>query len=301
MVDDQLWKEVNSLKPDIWIWLGDNIYGDTEDMEVMRSHYDLQKSHPDYQQLLTQTEVIGIWDDHDFGANNAGKEYPAKDASKIESFKFLDVPQDHPAWNRKAAYQSYTYKNDDKSIKVILLDTRYYRDELKWKYPGTMRQTSLKNEDGEVLGKSQWVWLEEQLADTTVDLFLLGTGIQLIPYQHQWEKWSNFPKERNRLLKTLAKLEVPLIVISGDRHLSEVSKMDLEGCRFPLYEFTSSSLTSPASKKKDLNEFRVDELIYETNFATMEIQWTGQTPKIQVTYSGKENEVYQQHFIDYNN
>ncbi|MEM0941747.1 MAG: hypothetical protein AAF600_19285 [Bacteroidota bacterium] len=72
--------------------------------------YQKQKSHPGYQLLLKNTEVIGIWDDHDFGVNDGGKEYPKKDERKNELFRFLNVAKDHPARNRKGAYQSYTYK-----------------------------------------------------------------------------------------------------------------------------------------------------------------------------------------------
>ena len=106
-------------------------------MNQRRKDYDLQKSHPDYQQLLKQTEVIGIWDDHDFGLNDGGREYPMKDESKEELFRFLDVPDDHPARERKGAYQSYTYTSSLGTLKIILLDARYFRDSLKWNNPGT--------------------------------------------------------------------------------------------------------------------------------------------------------------------
>lgn len=129
--DKQLWKEVNEKSPDLWIWLGDNIYGDSEDMEVLKAKYDLQKAHPDYQSLIEKSEVIGIWDDHDFGVNDGGKEFIQKEPSRDILFDFLDLDENHPAWQRKGGYQAHTYDFDGKRIKFIFLDARYFRDPLK--------------------------------------------------------------------------------------------------------------------------------------------------------------------------
>lgn len=298
--DNQLWEEVNGQNPDLWIWLGDNIYGDTEDMKVMKEKYDLQKSHPDYQNLLSKTEVIGIWDDHDYGVNDGGKEFPAKDGSKVALFDFLDVSLDHPAQNRKAAYQSYSYVNDGKAITVILLDTRYYRDSLKWENPDTRQKKSMVNQTGDVLGQVQWDWLKNQLQDESTDLFILASGIQLIPFKHPWEKWANFPTAQTRLYELIASsVKAPLVVLSGDRHLSEVSRMSLNGYDFPLYEFTSSSLNAPSSITNEENDFRINEIIYEVNFATMTITWKNELPSILLEYTGKENKPLMRHVIDY--
>jgi len=286
----QLWNEVNHLAPDLWIWLGDNIYGDTEDMTVMKAKYDLQKSHPEYQKLMATTDIIGIWDDHDFGANDAGKEYPMKDESKEALFDFLDVDKNNPARKRKGAYQSYTYRHGTGNIKVILLDTRYFRDSLVWDNPGTAEKASRVNETGDVLGEEQWAWLGRQLSDPEIDLFILGSGFQVIPEEHQWEKWSNFPQAKARLLDLIkTNASVPLVILSGDRHLSEVSKLELSGYTYPLYEFTSSSLNAPSNPSPESNQYRVKDKIHTQNFAVMTIIWIANSPVIQLKYYGKSN------------
>lgn len=299
MVENQLWNEVLDTKSDLWIWLGDNIYGDTEDMTVMREKYDLQKSHPDYQKLLKQTDIIGIWDDHDFGVNDGGKEYPAKDGSKEALFEFLDVDENHPARNRLGAHQSYTYEGKEGTIKVILLDTRYFRDELKWLNPGTSRKESIVNPMGDILGEEQWNWFQTQLSDEEIDFFIIGSGIQVIPSQHRWEKWSNFPKSRARLFKLIAEIDVPAILISGDRHLSEVSKINVDNYIHPLYEITSSSLTSGSGIEKEENKYIVKEKIYVTNFASLTINWKGRIPILELKYFGKGGKVLAKHRIEY--
>ena len=301
MRDNQLWSEINSTNPELWIWLGDNIYGDTEDMTVMKEKYDLQKSHPGYQRLLQKTSVIGIWDDHDYGVNDGGKEYPAKDGSKKALFDFLDVDKNNPAQKRKGAYQSYTYKSNEGTVKVILLDTRYFRDSLKWNNPGTREKESLVNPDGDILGEEQWVWLESQLSEPNINFFMIASGIQILPYQHRWEKWSNFPKAKERLLKTISTVDVPIVLLTGDRHLSEVSKVDIEGYKYPLYEFTSSSLTSPSGIDEDeeKNEFIVKDKIYQTNFAALTIMWIADFPTLSLKYVGKDGKELMRHKIEY--
>ena len=87
-----LWDDIVAQKPDLWIWLGDNIYGDSENMDTLRAKYARQKSNPVYQQLRQSTPIIGVWDDHDYGVNDGGKEYPKRKESQQLMLDFLDVP-----------------------------------------------------------------------------------------------------------------------------------------------------------------------------------------------------------------
>jgi len=294
--DKQLWADINAAQPDLWIWLGDNIYADTEDMEVMRQKYDQQKSHPGYQALLNSTEVIGIWDDHDYGVNDGGKEYPMKDESKAELFRFLEVSPDHPAHERIGAYQSYTFKGD-LTVKFILLDTRYFRDPLKkddknWNVP---------DQTGKVLGEVQWKWFGQQLQDKEADVLIIGSSIQAIPEEHRYEKWGNFPTERDRLFQLIeANVRVPTVLISGDRHISEVSRIELDGYSHPLYELTSSSLTNPWGEPRDEpNIYREKAIVFDPNFALLSFDQTKKQLKMKVTYLGKGGKKLQSHTLAY--
>ncbi len=297
--EKQLWSEVNDLEPDLWIWLGDNIYGDTENMEVMKSKYNMQKSHKGYQQLLEKSEVLGIWDDHDYGDNDGGKEFPAKDASKEAMFSFLDISENHPARNRKGAYQSYLFEGN-KRIKIILLDARYFRDSLKWNWPAPGKKEAIINPTGKILGDEQWNWFEQQLSEPDIDLFIVCSGIQVIPKEHVFEKWANFPQEYKRFLNTISSIESPLILLSGDRHISEVSRIELSDQKYPVYEFTSSSLTSPMDDEEDEpNQYREKNIIYEPNFAHLDISWSDNYLNLELNYVGKESEILQTHVIRY--
>lgn len=297
-VDKQLWNEVNKERPDVWIWLGDNIYGDTEDMSEMWSDYEKQMSHPGYKRLMRQTEIFGIWDDHDYGINDGGWDYPMKDQSRDLLFDFVQLEKDHPAWQRKGAYQAHTFDFDGKRVKILLVDARYFRHALKKSADG---QWNLPNYDGKVLDKVHWDWLEQQLKDDETDLFIIGSGIQVLAKDHRFEKWSNFPNERNKLLSMIQQqVKCPAIFISGDRHISEVSKLDIPDYEFPLYDITSSSLTHGWSERRvEKNELRVGEITYEENFAVLEIKWPGKNPELKLRYVGKDNELLQEFTFTY--
>ncbi|MDW8231052.1 MAG: hypothetical protein RMJ33_14565, partial [Saprospiraceae bacterium] len=77
-----MWTGVVANRPDLWIWLGDIVYADTTDTRALAAHYKRLKTHPEYKKLRDRTPIIGIYDDHDYGANDAGKGLPNKRASK---------------------------------------------------------------------------------------------------------------------------------------------------------------------------------------------------------------------------
>lgn len=236
---------------------------------------------------MEKTEVIGIWDDHDYGVNDGGKEYPKKDESRDLLFDFLDVDTNHPAWNRKGAYQTYNYDFEGKRLKIILLDTRYFRDPLKKNKEGM----NVPNYEGKILGDEQWEWFKIQLDDPEIDLFIIGSSIQVIPKDHRFEKWANFPNERNWLLAIIReKVKAPVIFISGDRHISELSKLEMADYDYPVYDVTSSSLTHGWSERKEeKNEYRVGSIIHDENFAVLTINWKKKIPQVSLKYVGESN------------
>ena len=67
-----IWSEVLAADPDLFIFLGDNIYGDSEDAQVLAAKYQKLAAVPGIQRLRESTEIIAIWDDHDYGQNDSG-------------------------------------------------------------------------------------------------------------------------------------------------------------------------------------------------------------------------------------
>jgi alkaline phosphatase D len=272
-ISNQRWDVVSKHDPDLWIWLGDNIYGDTHDMNVMARKYDLQKEHPGYQQLLgSNTQIIGTWDDHDYGINDGGKHYTMKDESKKLFMDFLDIPDDHPITEHEGVYQSYDYRFHQHLLKIILLDTRYFRDTV---YRDLASRAYKPNIEGDILGEPQWQWLEKELFSSNADLILIGSSIQVIPEEHIYEKWANFPSARNKLLELLGRYpDKRVVLLSGDRHIAEISEMKLDYLNYPLYDFTSSGLTHTwNSENIEANRYRVSDFIIQLNFGLIIIDW----------------------------
>jgi alkaline phosphatase D len=287
--DQLMWKPILSNRPDLWVWLGDNIYADTDDMLSMSTMYQKVLHEPDYLKLREQSSIMGIWDDHDYGVNDGDKTYPKRKDSKDLMLNFLAVPQNDPVREREGAYQSYTMGPVGHQVKVILLDGRYFRDELVPNPTKTPRY--FINETGDMLGEAQWKWLEDELRNSTAQVNIIGCGIQFIHDEHAFEKWANFPVARKRLFELLAKVKpAKTLLVSGDRHISEVSKVELPGLGYPLYDFTSSGLTHAyAGNNSEPNRHRVTPLVNQRSFGILRIDWSTPIPKIIMEARGLDN------------
>lgn len=274
-----LWEMIVQNNPQLWIWTGDNIYADTEDMELMKKIYDQQKQQLGYQKLLQTCPVIGCWDDHDYGKNNAGKEFPKKAESQALMLDFLGESQESSRYKQEGAYASYTYGPEGKKVKVILLDVRYHRDP-----PGP---------EADTLGEVQWQWFEKELQGSQAQIHLVVSGIQIVAEDHRYEKWANFPKARQRLFDTLAKTKAKgVIFITGDRHIAEISKLDGTSVGYPLYDITASGMTHTWSDfKEEKNRHRIGEVYAQLHFGWIEIQWDATPPTLELQIRNQENKV----------
>lgn len=288
-LEQPLWKEILKHEPDLWIWLGDIIYGDSESKDYMEEQYNLQLKVEDYQKLLQTTPIVGIWDDHDYGVNDGGKEFAAKKQNEGLLLDFLGVPQNTDVRKREGAYQSYTLGKKGKQVKVILLDSRYFRDKTNKLKMGGYNP----NLEGTILGETQWTWLEKELQNSTAQIHLIANGIQVIPEEHRFEKWANFPNERQKLFDLIKKSQAKgVILLSGDRHIGEVSKLDIEGMDYPLYEFTSSGLTHAYTGfTSEKNRHRIGEVASDLNFGVLQIDW-GKNIEVKALMRGLNGKEY---------
>lgn len=301
----ELWNDILKQKPSLWIWGGDNIYADSGDTLNLKTRYTKQKSDPGYQQLLKTCPVTGTWDDHDYGTNDGGKNWPHKDAAKIQALRFFGFPKTNPVWNHAGMYNSMTIGEGTSKIKIINLDTRYFRDtvyKVYYKPEGTEKKEYRyeQNLTGDVLGEAQWQWLETELKNSNASLFIVNSSIQVLSEEHRFEKWANLPSARKRFLDLLAKLNKNILIISGDRHIAEFSKINLPGMKTPVYEFTSSGLTHTWPERwPENNKYRVGELIVQKNFGLLKIDWHKKDFTVTMQARGKDGQVFQEEKISY--
>lgn len=284
-----LWPVIAKNNPDLWIWAGDNIYADwyegpkgnkksfTVDRAWITERYAAQFNHPAYAQFRRQTNILGTWDDHDYGRNNAGASYKLKEITRDLALSFLEVPIGDPRWTRPGLYGAYDFGPPGRRTKIILLDNRYF--------------ATGKNADApDLIGPAQRSWLETTLRESTADLHILVSGTQFLSKEHRWEKWADYPKTREWLIELVTEASMPMtVLVSGDRHLHEISVIE-NTFHYPLADITSSGMTHfwdgfPGEE----NSLRHDEVFNELGFGLISIDWSGESPKVELQIRDKAN------------
>lgn len=285
-----IWSEVLAASPDLFIFLGDNIYGDSDDPTILGAKYEQLALKPGYQKLVANTEIVAIWDDHDYGQNDIGANYVAKDASRKLMLDFFDEPEISERRTRSdGIYTSYVYTDNAKSLQIILMDLRWNRTALaEITDPDLLaaRETQHRGPyeaslaaDASLLGESQWEWLVEQM-QVDADLRIIASSIQLLAEFTGWEAWANYPKDRQRFFEMLADYQQePILIISGDTHWAELSEIHTTNNSWPLIELTSSGLTEEWSEISP-NRHRIGQAFAEANFGLVEIDWAASPPSL---------------------
>lgn len=295
-----IWEAVLETKPQIFLFLGDNIYGDSEDMSVLRAKYELLGNQPGYQKLKQTCPVLATWDDHDYGANDAGAEYPQKRESQQLFLDFFDIAKDDPRRTQEGVYSAHVFGPVGRRVQIILLDVRYFRSRLKTGFqpgePGDgFRGKYVPNNDADatVLGAAQWSWLEQQLK-VPAELRVIGSGLQVLADEHGSEMWGNFPADRLRLFRLIRDTRANgVVLLSGDRHLAEIARLPADhkdGIGYPLFDITSSSLNAPSGNltksgirfANEVNSYRVGLTYFDVNFGSIQIDWDAADPVVRL-------------------
>ena len=263
--------------PEVFVFLGDNIYGDTADMSLLRKKYEELGALRSYQTLRRESTLLATWDDHDFGVNDGGKSYAKRDESQRIFLDFFQEPANSLRRQRPGVYASYRFGTPGKVCQILLLDTRYFRDELPRRKgppaPGTVGwYEPTKDVSKTLLGEVQWRWLEQQL-EIPADVRIIASSIQILADEKGMENWGNVPQEQKRLFALLrSKKAHHTIGISGDVHFAELSKKTTDG--YPFYDLTSSGLSHVnASWAKARNSYRVGDSHAVLNAGSVEIDW----------------------------
>lgn len=290
-----IWATILRTKPDIFLFLGDNIYADTEDMNVMRAKYARLAAIRGFRKLRRTVPILATWDDHDYGVNDGGSEYPKRTESQQVFLNFFGEPKGSPRRKREGVYNAKLFGPPGKRVQIILLDTRYFRSPLRRSVSeeeGKGRYIPDANPVKTMLGEAQWKWLEGELR-IPAEVRIIVSSIQVVPEDHGWEKWANFPLERQRLFKLISETGAAgVIFISGDRHLAELSMMD-GGVGYPIYDLTSSALTNSSKRwqPQETNRHRVGTMNWGDNFGLITIDWKRADPQISLQIRDVEGDV----------
>lgn len=273
----QTMNRLTQSQPDLVMWLGDNIYADTTNMSVMQDKYDTKKQNTDYQRFLeAEIPVLATWDDHDFGANNAGDNYSKRKESQQQFLRHFDIPNNDVRHNQQdGIYSAMVQGPQGKQVHSIMLDARYFRS------PTFSSYGTCQGDNSTMLGDAQWAWLAQELAKPS-EIKIIASGIQVLPPLHRdrslssycaygngqqfnaavnnlnehndsgtsFESWAEIPQEREKLLR-LAQQAIntgktkQVIFVSGDQHWGELLEKTIpasttHGPATTVYEITAS-------------------------------------------------------------
>jgi alkaline phosphatase D len=251
----EIFDAIAAQKPDVMVWLGDNLYfqaQDELDPVAMAARYRRQRNFAPLASLLTSASQLAIWDDHDYGPNDADMSYVMKgEALKLftrywanPSYGLPDVPGifGRARWG---------------DVDIFLLDDRWYRS----------ANGALDGPDKTMFGAQQLVWLKNALIHSTATIKLIATGSQMWNKANRFEGGNHFPTEQKAFAQWLVAQRIDgVIFLTGDRHFSELLKISRPAAP-PLYEFTSSPLTSGPFDIKDVAERTNPDMIAGTFIA----------------------------------
>jgi len=326
--DMSIWSEISTYDPDLWVWLGDNVYHDVakggvfhdSSVEQMKENYKILREYKDYKTFAASHDIIGMWDDHDYGINNGDASYPNKEVAKEMMLDFLDEPVDSPRRAQPGTYASYVVGEGKEKVHFILTDNRFFAE----------KEVSM-------LGEEQWKWLESEVRSSDAAFIFIASGVQVLPnYRPFAEKWANTPNERKRLLHLIRTTKKPVILLSGDIHTAELLQLnmcDIHGDNIeermkegltparlpeagdvrertllytPVFELTTSGMTHACGLSKYRldcqgfapsffgNTYRMDESLFPyLNFATLEFDWDDKTwgPSVDLQIRDKNGNV----------
>lgn len=300
-----IWDAVLAGRPDLFVFLGDNIYGDTEEMDLLRARYNQLAQNPHFQRVRAQIPIIATWDDHDYGTNDAGADYPKKEESKQIFLDFFGEPAVSERRLREdGIYTAYVYGPVGQRVQVILLDTRWNRSPLvavsEAAYAERRRQrigpyTANPDPDAQLLGEAQWRWLEAQLQQPA-ELRVIATSIPFLQAGTGWEIWANFPAEQERLPALIEQTRANgLLFITGDTHRAQFSKRTA-GVPYPLWEVNSSGLTENVDWAAP-DTSRLGGYYIEDNYGLIRIDWSEDDPEITMEIRAVDNDLVMQNTI----
>jgi alkaline phosphatase D len=302
--------------PSMMLWLGDNLYFREADLEspwAMNARYRASRSHPALQGLLRAVPNYAVWDDHDYGPNNANRSFIFKDASRELFTRYWANPA-YGLSELPGVFSVFSIGDAD----FFLLDDRTYRasdetmapdNEVSWWQTikdwaiGSNEVTRILSrryggsgpvwtgENKVMFGTAQMDWLKQALINSKATFKVVVSGNQLLNDANTFEGWQHFPPERGGFFEWLSRQKVNgLLFLSGDRHHTELIKRVRKDA-YPLYELTCSPLTAtPAipDAEKENPQREAGTLVSQRNFCSLEITGAPEARQIQLrAHDGK--------------
>ena len=302
--DQSIWNTIAARRPQMFMMIGDNVYGDTNwagdaELGTLRAAYTTLAAAPEFAAFRGQVPMLATWDDHDYGFNDAGRDFAFGGWAERIFENFWGASQ--TVRERPGIYESRTYGPQGRRVQVILLDTRSFRSPLSraqvapGERPPLGPYTADASAQADMLGAEQWTWLAEELKKPA-DLRLVVSSIQVLTDAHNFEAWETMPGQRDKLYGMLAQRNGGgVLLLSGDRHAGGIYRDTPSALGGEtLWEITSSSLNLPftdtaTNTAREPDPKRVTDFISEENFGEVAIDWRRR--ELRLALHGKAGEV----------
>ncbi|MEM8882927.1 MAG: alkaline phosphatase D family protein [Planctomycetota bacterium] len=264
----QIWGEALAHGPDAIFLIGDNCYADVANGRLVRdiTPAKLAARHAETRARLALfraarlVPIFSVWDDHDYGLNNAGREFVHKRASKRIFRTYFPQPEiDGFLEHGPGLSSSFALFGQ----RWIFLDGRTFRSPNRNPVP-----------DETVFGAAQEAWLFAQLAQATPAWIV--SGAQFFGGYHRFESYEACqPNSFGRFKERLKTVKAPFAFVTGDRHLTELMKIDAGECGLETWELTTSAIharTFPNSWEKSPNPRKVHGVSGALNYAVLDVE-----------------------------
>ena len=268
-------KTIEKKELDLFMFIGDNVYGDQEDGELDKLIRTYKQQYNNLENFLKNVSTEFIWDDHDFGINDGGSNYRYKDRAKELFLETWKIPSNDPRRLRDGLYFDKMIKKNGLKVHLIFLDNRSFKSEWKltdeFNKEGKERYVKDFDPDKTILGKKQWQWLKDKLNEDS-DIKIILSSLQILSLGHGWESWDKLPLERERLFNLIDESDVSnLFILSGDRHRGGFYRFKTNDNN-DIHEFTSSSLNLPIPfNTEEKGPLRIGSTYRKANFGVVRI------------------------------
>nr|WP_295107232.1 alkaline phosphatase D family protein [uncultured Caulobacter sp.] len=264
-----IWQAIEAARPDLFLWVGDNVYADSPDPAITAEEHRRQRDLPEIRAFLAQTPQLAIWDDHDYGMNDHDRRHPHREGALETFIRYWPNPSAGITGTPGAFFHC-----EIGGVAFFFLDVRYHRD------PNEDPDTPAKT----MLGAPQFDWLVKGLRASKAIFKVLISGSGWTDAKGPGaDSWAAFTHERKRLFEVIA--GVPgVLLVSGDTHYGEANALLTESPQaYDLYEFVSSPLAQDTSTtyldNRPIPRVR-PPFSADVNFGLLDFDLTGPDPTV---------------------
>ncbi len=267
-----MWKSLLDEKPEMIFLIGDNVYAEVSNgrfpspmnERALWIRYSETFLSLDYYRTKKLIPTVVTWDDHDYGMKDGDRRNPHKLESQyvLESFFAQTAAPGFPEYTKGPGVSS---KLEAFGHRFLLLDNRSFR---------TGADVTDPNEQTH-FGRDQEKWIETQLDGSVLPTWLIS-GDQWFGAYHRFESYEGrHPLSFKNFLSSLRLRKSPVVFLSGDRHLSEVMKIERELLGYDSFEMTTSSMHStqyPSNWDTIINRRHLMGVDLTHNFQVVELK-----------------------------